>query len=251
MNNIIVHITFPKGLALVDGRTLHEDVTFDIISVLSPYYTSVDTVKLAGGQIIRKVPEITIGCQIYQSSQEVDLICPVMDFTNTTDTRVNRFVKSRLQWVTAHAARELILSQMTLIGGPASHVLANFSVQRSRNLLLEGAPARLRELEDSLKLYDTAIRSGGITMPGGHAKSGFGAKGVYDWIERTPARTWMPTGLGANATSWDFGSPTGGRGKPVKFFSAPFYSPPLVNLRAGIFQGTYPLVIVSAYPTAV
>lgn len=269
MDNVVVNVTLPMGLALTDGRTLKQDMTFDIISILQPYYASVDEVKLIGGQILRKLSDITIACAVYHASTEAKLITPVMgelagellspfgftsfDYNNMVpiSSMMRRFKGARNHYTANLAARDLIMAQMTLLGNPAAHVLANFSVTRNRSMEGEGANALLKKLDEDLKFYEITIRSGGKVMPGGRPQSGFSAKGIYDWTERTPSRTWLATGLGANATSWDFGSPTGGRGKPVKFFAAPFYSPPLVNLRAGIFQGTYPLVIMSAYPTAV
>ena len=257
MRNLILHVTIPKGLALTDGRIMQQDYTFDIVSKIEPYFCSIDQVRLSGGQLLRKLSDLTIACQIYQSSREAHLISPlpycssVINNTPYNNIAHHRFIGSRNQWVVASAARDLLLAQATLLGGPQSHVLANFSVERTRGFQTEGLPARLKELEDSIKLYDPALRSAGMVLPGGKPRSGMAAKGVYDWTERTAARTWTATGLGANATSWDFGSPTGGRGKPTKFFASPFYSPPLINLRAGLFQGTYPLVVQTAYPMSV
>ena len=61
----------------------------------------------------------------------------------------------------------------------------------------------------------------------------FAAKGVYDWMERTPGRNWINTGYGANVQSVDFGSPSGGRGKPVKMYVQPFSSPPVIRYALG------------------
>lgn len=246
MQNTVIHFTLPKGLALKDGRTLQTCWTYDLVSGLSPYYASVDQVKLAGGQWLRKLQNLTIASQIYQSSQEADLITP-MGVIHAETPHGKRVIGSRVQWVTAAAARDLLLGMMSL--GPATHVLANFSVTRERTPEQEGLSARLKELNDSLKLYEPTIRSLGRTMPGGRPHTAFAAKGVFDWTEKTPARQWTTTGMGANATTWDFGSPTGGRGKPQKFFSSPFYSPPLFNLRSGVFQATNPLLMREGYRT--
>ena len=83
------------------------------------------------------------------------------------------------------------------------------------------------------------------TRPGAGPKSG-PAKGGYDWMERTPGRNWINTGYGANVQSVDFGSPSGGRGKPVKMFVQPFSSPPVIGMRSGAYNGGYPMCIV--YP---
>jgi hypothetical protein len=69
---------------------------------------------------------------------------------------------------------------------------------------------------------------------------------VLDWAERTPGRTWANTGYGANRQSIDFGSSTGGRGKPVSFYIAPYYSPVIMGGRWGMYNSGYPLSI--SYP---
>jgi hypothetical protein len=247
--NLIFHITLPAGLALVSGAYLTDPATFDVVAALVPYYASVDQVRLQGGMYIRKLSDLTIASMIYNASNEVDLLYPpsaTTTFSNSPNTF--RFVGSRNQYVQALAAKQLIENVLGLIGMPSSHVLANLSITRQRANEKEGLGQKITSLEGTLDLYRPTIVSGGNVVPGGYAKSQFAAKGVFDWTERTPARTWMATGMGANASSQDFGSPTGGRGKPVKFFSSPFYSPPIINLRSGIYQGAYPLVTVYPYP---
>lgn len=246
--NTVFHVTLPEGLALVSGAYLIESVTFDVVSALMPYYASVDQVRLQGGLYLRKMGDLTIAGMIYNSSKEVDLLnlTPPMDLSNSGNAL--RFYGSRNQYVQALATKRLIENIISLVGNPSSHTLANFSVTNQRPNPKEGIGQKITSLDETLKLYEPTIRSGGGTVPGGHAKVQFAAKGVFDWTERTPARTWLSTGMGANASSQDFGSPTGGRGKPVKFFSSPFYSPPIVSLRSGIFQGAYPLVTVYPYP---
>lgn len=248
LNNFVFHITLPAGLTLVNGAYLETPATFDVVSALVPFYASVDQVRLMGGMYLRKLGDLTVASMIYNSSQEVDLLYPpsAQFFSNSPNSF--RFLGSRNKYVQALAAKKLMENILGLVGTPASHTLANLSITRERANEKEGVGQKITSLEETLKLYEVTIRSGGNTVPGGHARAQFAAKGVFDWTERTPARTWMTTGMGANATSQDFGSPTGGRGKPVKFFSSPFYSPPIVNLRSGIFQGAYPMVMAYPYP---
>ncbi len=59
-------------------------------------------------------------------------------------------------------------------------------------------------------------------------------------------RNWINSGYGANLQSVDFGSPSGGRGKPVKMYVQPFSSPPVIGMRSGAYNGGYPMCIV--YP---
>lgn len=249
IQNLVFHIVLPAGLTLVSGAYLGDSVTLDVVSALTPYYASVDQVRLQGGLYVRKLSDLTIASTIYNSSKEVDLLYPPGAQTSFSNSpNAFRFVGARNQYVQSLAAKKLIENVFALFGMPSSHVLANLSITRGQHGLKEGIGQKITSLEETLTLYKPTIASGGNVVPGGHAKAQFAAKGVFDWTERTPARTWMTTGMGANASSQDFGSPTGGRGKPVKFFSSPFYSPPIINLRSGIYQGAYPMVTVYPYP---
>lgn len=243
IQNLVFHIVLPKGLQLTSGAYLGEPATFDVVSALLPYYCSTDQVRLIGGLPIRRLSDLTVASMIYDASREVDLLYPPgAQVTFSNSPNIFRFYGARQQYVMALAAKHLIQSIMGLITLPGAHILANFSVSRQKPNEHEGIAGELEGLTEKLKLYEVTVRSGGNVVPGGRAKAQFAAKGVFDWTERTPARTWISTGMGANASSQDFGSPTGGRGKPTRYFSSPFYSPPIINLRTGIFQGAYPLL---------
>src|ERR1017187_6299038 len=127
MQNLIFHISLPKGIKLMNGATLIKDVTFDFISQITPYYSTIDMIRLAAGPTLKKISDITIACQIYRSSNEADLITaarvPLSGLQHT------RLIGSRLQYVTALASRDLMLNVVSLLG-PGAHVLANFSVDR-------------------------------------------------------------------------------------------------------------------------
>lgn len=237
--NLILHITLPQGLKTTDGATLMSPITYDVVSSLSPFYASVDQVKLTGGWALRKLSDITIASQIYMASKAVDM----MNYYNPKPNAFPAypmFVNARNQWVIAKASNELILSLGALLG-PGSHVLANFSVSTTRNFNTEGVSGKLADLSAMMKLYDPTIRSGGRVEPGGHSRPKMGAKGVMDWTERTPGRTWARNSVGANSETFDYGSASGGRGKPVSFFSHSIYSPSLTAYRVGNYQSGYNL----------
>lgn len=244
MLNLVLHVTIPSGLGLTDGEVLQQPVTFDIISAAHPFYASVDQVRLRGGPLMRKAQDITIASQVYNASQEVDLLNmhppTFLSGTTASDTARN-FFGSRNQWVQAKAATTLLSSLSILQGGPQEHVLANFSFSRQKGFESEGMPKKLADLDKDLKLYEIAIRSGGRIAPGGHVRARMAAKGVLDWEERTPARTWVVTGMGANTQTVDTGGLTGGRGKPVKFFASPLFMGPMSGFRFGVYQSSSPL----------
>jgi hypothetical protein len=251
VTNLVFHITLPANLALTSGAALGKEITYDVIGQLTPYYASVDQVRLTGGRLLSKLSDITIALQTFQSSQEADLMCfkapqpPVAGVPPSDQFR--NFAGSRNQWVTATAAHDLLLSVADL-AGPGSHVLANFSVTKSRDLQQAGLVAKLTDLKEAMKLYDPAIRSGGNTAPGGHIRAVMAAKGVMDWSEITPGRTWFGNGMGQNAKSVDFGSPTGGRGKPVGFFLSPMFSPSFSFMRSGTYQSGFSVPLFFPFP---
>ena len=56
------------------GAVLNAPITFDVASQLSPFYASVEQVKLIGGYGIRNLSDITIAAQIYMSSKAADML---------------------------------------------------------------------------------------------------------------------------------------------------------------------------------
>ena len=105
-----------------------------------------------------------------------------------------------------------------LVGYTGGHVLGNFSVTKQRGEIGTGFSAKLKDLLDGIKDYKVVVESGGRVIPGGHQQFMMAAKGLFD-DERAPGRTWVVTGMGANAESSEMWSSTGGRGKT--FFLSP------------------------------
>jgi hypothetical protein len=221
--NLIVHITLPKGMKLTDGSFLSTDVTFDVVSTLSPYYASVDQVRLEVGGFIRYISDLTVAASIYAASREVDQLCQLIP--NQSDVRYHRFVQARNNWVTYTAALNLLLNTM-IHTGKQSHVLSNFSVTKDIN-----PDQKIKDLQAAIAKYEAPVRSCGATVPGGKVRPQMAAKGANDWMERPPSRLWIVTGAAANGTSYP-GAAVGGKGRSFKF-----YSPPIISYRIGIFSG--------------
>jgi hypothetical protein len=240
MLNLVLHITLPSGIRLVNSQVLSEPVTFDILSACDPFYASVDQVKISGGPLLRRLQDITIACAIYNQSQQCnDLL--LHKPTGSGDDAI-RFRNAQNQWVQATTARQLLLSVTSGAGGaPSSHVLANFSVTKGKGFESEGTPALLADLRTQISQYTIVLRSGGKAAPGGHVKPTMGAKGVMDWQEHTPGRTWLVTGMGANESSPSGIGGTGGRGKSVKFFGSPMFGGTMFGCRSGIWQSGFSL----------
>jgi hypothetical protein len=242
--NLILHITLPIGLALTNGQALQQPVTFDIMSAANPFYASVAQVRLRSGPLLRRAQDITIAQEIYNISQQADLL----NMHHPTGGDCGRvFYGARNQWVQAKAAKSLMTAISVLQGGPQNHTLANFTFDRGKGFESEGLPKLLKDLDKEIQDYEISIRSGGTIAPGGHVRSRFAAKGIMDWEEKTPSRNWIVTGMGANAQSPDSGGLTGGRGKPVKFYASPLFMGPMSGYRFGVFQSSSPLS--TSFPT--
>jgi hypothetical protein len=110
-----------------------------------------------------------------------------------------------------------------LVGYTGGHDLGNFSVTKQRGEQGTGFSAKLKDLREGIDEYKVVVESGGKVIPGGHQTAAFAAKGLWD-DERAPGRTWVVTGMGANAESCEVWSATGGRGKTMKFFRNPIVS---------------------------
>ena len=105
-----------------------------------------------------------------------------------------------------------------LVGYTGGHVLGNFSVTKQRGEVGTGFSAKLKDLLQGIEDYKVVVESGGRVIPGGHQQFAMAAKGLWD-DEQAPGRTWVVTGMGANAASAEVLSSTGGRGKT--FFTSP------------------------------
>jgi hypothetical protein len=239
MQNLIVHITLPKGIKTVSGAMLAKDVTFDVISQLSPYYASVDQVRLAGGPLVGKLSDIALACAIYHTSQQADLLCLHPPEVATSD-EYRLFVGARNRWVEGVVARDLLLNMGQLFGQKGGHVLANFSVTRQGPSTGEGLAAMLKAMTDEIKEYETTLRSRGRVAPGGRPYFAMAAKGVNDWGEATPGRTWIGNGMGVNSKGAGGQNGLGGRGKSVGFMTGPFgefVSGPIMSHAYGMHIG--------------
>jgi hypothetical protein len=238
MENLAVHIVLPKGLRLKNGAVLGKEVTFSVVSAVTPFYCSVDQVRLASGIYLTKILDLTIASQIYESSKDADSQSYVRprrppaeaDPDSQAVREYQLFVNARQNWVAATAAKALILGIWDLAGTRGSKTLANFSVQRQALVRDEGFPKKINDLQAEADNWLTSVKSGGQIGPGGHARGKMAQKGMYN-PDTPPGRLWITTGMGANRrTIPGYGS----AGAPLKYSSAP-----IVSWRQGRFMGNY------------
>lgn len=237
MKNLFVSVILPKGLRLKNGARLYQDATFTFSSQLSPFYTSVDIVRMIGGPMLSKVPDLTIAGMIFNASQQADSHTYVFppepqtdDPADPTFRRKQLFLNARSNWVSNTVAADLVGSIADMAGLRGSKTLGNFSTEKLSGVNSEGIPQKVQDLNKEAEKWRIVLNSGGDVGFAGHVKGGWGAKALYD-VDSPAGRTWVVSGMGANAkTAAGYGS----SGKPVKYASGP-----LLTWRLGRYYGPY------------
>lgn len=237
MKNLFVNVILPKGLRLKNGMHLYQDATFTVTSELTPFYSSVDLVRLTGGPMLNKLPDLTIAGAIFNISQQADAhtysFPPEPASSNPMDPIYRRkqlFLNARSNWVGNTVAADLLGAIADLAGLRGSKTLGNFSVEKLTGVNSEGIPQKVQDLNKEADRWRIVLNSGGDVGFAGHVKGTWGAKALYD-VDAPAGRTWAVTGMGANAkTSSGYGS----SGKPVKYSSGP-----LLAWRLGRYYGPY------------
>jgi hypothetical protein len=229
MKNVVVTINLPQGLKLKNGAFLEADLEVEVISLLDPFYASVKQIQLEGGPYMAKLSPKTLAAAIYQQSKEADQKNDAPPKVSTPEGK--RFYAARNNWVINATCYNMLVNISGLVGYTGGHVLGNFSVTKQKGEQGTGVSAKIKDLADGMKQYQVVMESGGRVIPGGHAPAVMAAKGLYD-AERAPGRTWVVTGMGANTTTWEVPSPTGGRGKTMKM-----YASPIISLKYSLTRG--------------
>lgn len=228
IENLVVQIILPKGLALQDGTLLNEEVTFSVCSALSPFYSSADLVRMSGGAFINTVSDFVLSLAVFRYSREADVTsynrpsvpdeATLLDPNNKATKEYNLWLYARQSYVTNRAAYTTLSNIYDSAMSRGSKTLGNFSVQRISLSQLEGVPRKISELEKEVQGWSMALKSGGSLGFNGHIKPVMAAKMMFDPASSPPGRLWQVTGMGANRKSIPgFGS----NGRPFKYMSNP------------------------------
>jgi len=244
MQNIALSVVLPKGLKLKNGQMLYDDTTFTFVSEITPYYASVDIVRLVGGAYTNKIPDLTIASMVFNVSQQADshsyLMPATPQTTDPTDPQVrkmNLFLDARQNWVSNVSAASLVQNVWDILGARGSKTLGNFSNERLAGVSSDGVPQLVQSLRKEADKWRIVMNSGADVGFGGHVKGGWGAKALYD-VDAPAGRTWAVTGMGANAKSV---AGYGSSGKPVKYASGP-----MLAWRMGRYYGSYTMPYFAA-----
>ena len=243
MENLIIRICLPKGLATVTSAALKDDTTFEVVSTVNPWYCSIDQVRLEAGSYIRGSRDITIASMIYTMGREVGTqiyVKPVVPLSSTGPDdlswqRYQRFLIGRQRYVTLKTAFRLVINLWDVNSSRGSKTLGNFSVSRASQTKDEDVPKKLTELKEEIEGWKLVVQSAGAIGYEGRVHSVTAAKGLYGDNDAPAGRGWMVTGMGANHKSI---AGYGSNGKPVKFGS-----PSIIQWRFGRYMGGYLSVI--------
>ena len=242
MENLVVNIVLPKGLAIEGGAALQDDVTFQVVGEVVPWYCSTDQVRNQGGTYMRSASDISIAAQIYQTGRDADALSFVAP-PRRSGAATQRPCGSEVHALDLCAAAvydgaghgEMLANMYDVDHARGVKTLGNFSVTRIAMNRGGGVPKKLEELFDDPRSGCPSERR--PVGPGGRPAPVMAAKGLFD-PDFPTGRTWRVTGMGANLKSIPG---FGGTGKPVKFGS-----PPVIQFRTGRYMGGY-LNMIPAY----
>ena len=251
MDNVIVRIVLPLNLALLDGTTLQQDTTLEVIGQVDPWYCSTDQVRLEGGAYLNRLSDTTIAAMIYQCGRQCDAITyfrpkppppQIGPFESKAMEVYRRFFLAQQRWTQLRAAYTLILNTWDINSSRGVKTLGNFSITRYSQDKGDDVPKKLTEMKTEIDAWAIVVKSAGRLGVGEHMLPVMAAKGLFD-PDAPAGRTWSVTGMGAPMKSIaGFGS----MGKPVKFGI-----PSIVNVRFGRYLGGYmssiPTYLIGAY----
>ena len=148
--NNLVSVKLKQGIASVSGETLQEDVEFQFFTTLSPFYTSINKVRLEVGSLVTEIKDLTSALSILESSIEADSLS-----FSTTNINEDLFNHARREYVTAASAFKLVSN----VGGNLlkSKSLGDLSVTYDTNSHRDV----LEHLQEMMRKWGDQLMSGG------------------------------------------------------------------------------------------
>jgi len=180
-DNNLVTVTLLSGIASTAGETFAETIELEFFTGLSPYYTSVNKVKLEVGSLVTEIKDLTSAMAILEASIEADALT-----FSSIEINSELFKHARREYVTAASAFRLVSN----IGGNLlkSKTLGDLSVTYDT----ESHKDVLEYLQDMMRKWGDQLMAGG----GAQAIRGprMVVKGSRDTDKPTFDRMWEGTG---------------------------------------------------------
>ena len=197
MNQLIV-IQLDAGITSYDGeKDLGSDIQLSFLTVLKPYYTSVDLVRMEAGAWLDFIPDSTLAMMIYWSSKEADFIGNSPCNTDDYKFALSKFV-----------IFDAALRALTLPGGATVVRGGGFPTSGKRkslgDLMIDNGsigaslPTTASGLDlETWKYFKSqrdewwrVVNAGGCIVPGQSLDPGYAVKGKYDPDRRNSGRLW-------------------------------------------------------------
>ena len=179
--NNLVTVTLSPGIASTSGETFSEAIELEFFTDLSPYYTSVNKVKLEVGSLVTEIKDLTSAMAILEASVEADALS-----FSPTEINSKLFKHARREYVTAASAFRLVSN----VGGNLlkSKTLGDLSVTYDT----QSHKDTLEYLQDMMRKWGDQLMAGG----GAQAIRGprMVVKGSRDTDKPTFDRMWEGTG---------------------------------------------------------
>src|ERR1039458_3185025 len=138
MQNLVVNIILPKGMAIQGGAALQDDVTFQVVGQVVPWYCSTDQVRNEGGTFMHTASDIAIAAQIYKTGRDADAISFIIPHTphagasahSEAVKEYDRWIYARQQYTAATATARMLTNMYDIDHSRGVKTLGNFSVTR-------------------------------------------------------------------------------------------------------------------------
>ena len=161
LDNNLVTITLDSDISSVGGVDLGTDYSFWFTTTYSPYYCTLQKIKLDAGFYLSTVPDDTINMAIFTASEAADAL--TWNDSNNTDS-FYKFV--RTQWTCCKAQEILLINVLAGRSNLKSKQLDDFRVeyQPGNNEILDRALSCMAKWEAQLARGGRAVEASAPSM---------------------------------------------------------------------------------------
>lgn len=183
--NNLIEIVLDSSIPNSDGDTMDSDETLLFTTTLDPYYTGIRHVRLHLGSYGDSFTNEAIALAIWDASMEAKALAG----SSVVDT--DMYLRAKQMFTACYAAKILISGGKIASGGVRKR-LDNLDISRD----LGGITDVSNDLDDCMKAYDLALRTGGDIAPGTSIKPMGVVKGDNCYDTMVHGRRWESPDVG-------------------------------------------------------
>ena len=192
--NQLIYLELDESIASLDGeKTLGGDYTFSFLTVLKPFYASVELARMEGGPLLEYLPDDTLALLIHWASLEADSISPIK--------KCPKYPFWRTRFVILEAAlRALMMPGGAFVNGlngagGGSKALGELSIKKGSTGVSSSMSGGLdKDTFDNLKkMRDElwrVVNAGGCINPGEGLGMTGAIRGIFDPARGKTGRLW-------------------------------------------------------------